>query len=251
MQELIELIQSGDLTNNQVLQRVTEIHNTNVEETDAMFDRIEELESTETINRLVTLELKAKLVESEKLSEARKQAIPVIEEQALISVAYAQDLENKLMVKAKQLKDFNLLKGDAKKLKPRIQRLSEANKAHQKYRKIIKPQMKELNIKYDQMCRENAKLRMTGHKAVGKYNFTIFPVKVASKTTTERRVGLCVYNSDGTMKVLTRDIEGNIEQPKSHTFRFNQEESTWINHFFDVTEAHDNRFDDAVLRLVK
>ena len=115
----------------------------------------------------------------------------------------------------------------------------------------MKKQLKETKDRLALMCRENAKLRMTGHKSVGKYNFTIFPVKVHAKDTGERKVGLCVYNNDGTMKVLTRNTNGEIEQPKSHNFRFNVEENEFMNNFFDVSEAHDNRFDDAVLQLVK
>ena len=251
MQELIELIQSGDLTNNGILQRLTTLHNTNCEEMDEAISQIEQLEAQATLNQIATLELKSKLTATEEAINAKNIAIKIIEQKGLEAVAYAQDFQNKLTVAESQLKLMNQHKADLKKLKPRIKRLASANEAHQKYRKAAIPKLRATEDRLALMHRENAKLRLTGHKKVGKYSFTIFPVKVNTEHK-DRKVGLVVYNQEGAMKVLTRNsLDGGITQPKSHNFKFNIEEDTWINSFFDVADAHDNRFDDAVLQLVK
>lgn len=251
MQELIEMIQSGDLTNNQILQRITKIHNTNCEEMDEAISQIEQLEAQATLNKVTILELHQKLNAAQGKIKVQTNSITVIEKNALEAVNYAQDFQNKLNLADIKLAQLNQYKAEAKKLKPRIKRLSEANAAHQKGRPILKAKAKNLQTRLDKMYLENAKLRMTGHKKVGKYSFTIFPVRVNTEHA-QNRVGLVVYNEEGAMKVLTRSaLSGEIIQPKSHNFKFKEEETTWINDFFNIADAHEHRFADPVLQFVK
>ncbi len=223
MQTLINSIQSGNLTTNQILEQLTTLHNNNCDEVDAYIDRIKALELKETnlINHLSKMTVNRNL------------------------------FQNKLTVADAQLKFLNQYKAENKKLKPRAIRLRESNAQYLLRNETLQKTLKTTELTVLALERENAKLRITGHKTVGKYEFTIFPVKVSTNETNIRKVALCIYTAEGCMKILTRGINGDILQPKSHNFKFNQEELKFMNDFFDVAEAHNNRFDDAVLRLVK
>jgi hypothetical protein len=250
MEELIELIQSGDLTNNQILTRVTTLHNQNCDEVNDLLDKIEALEAQATLNQLATLELKDKLNNAVAKCAKQAKSIEIIEREGKKAVAHAKEFQNRMVIAEAKVKVLEKEMVEFKRQKLRIKRLTAANQSHQKGRTVIKKNMRKIKDELEEMCRENAKLRITGHKHVGKYGFSIYPVKVSAGTA-ERQIGLIAQHEAGAMKVITRHPEtGVLNQPPSHTFKFNKVEAEWINSFFDVCDANDHRYTSEILRLV-
>jgi myosin heavy subunit len=249
-QELINSILAGELSPTQIAQRVAQLHDKNVEETDAMMDRIEALEEVEALQQSTIKDIKERFSKAVQKCGEQDFRIKVLEKEGKKAIAQAKAYMNDLTIVNAKLKLTETDQKEVKRLKTRMKRLTAANQSHQKGRKVIKQRIADLKEQLSLMQRENAKLRMTGHKQVGKYNFTIFPVKVDTEVG-DRKVGLAVYNNEGAMKVLTRSsVDGEIVQPKSHHFRFDKDTSEWIHNFFDVADAHEHKFTDPLLRLV-
>lgn len=250
MHELIELIQSGDINNNQILHRVATAHNQNCDELDEAMNQIEALEGKDTLNQLVILELKEKLTKAvDKCALLRKEA-DVNKSKAVEMAHLAQDFQNKLAVKQLQVSEIKQVKAEMKKLRPQVKRLKKANTNATKRNIRHLQEKKDLKLARDKALLECAKLTMTGYKKVGKYVFSIFPVKVVTEEA-EGRIGLMVKDNQGCMKVLTRTNTGELVQPKSHHFRFNQEEADYIDQVFTLIEKGNHVFTNELLKFVK
>lgn len=250
MQELINLIQSGDLTNNQILQRITTIHDQNCDETDEAIECISALEAKDTLNQIVILELKSKLEqEQNKLIAQTKELEKGLAKETEMA-QLAQKFQNKLAITQLEVQTFKQMKADNKKLKPQVKRLKQANTNAAKRNIKHMQEKKAFRLQRDRALLECAKITMTGFKKVGKYTFSLFPVKVVTEDG-GAKIGLSVANDNGCLKVLTRTDTGEVIQPKSHNFKFNQTECGYIDEVFDLIEKGNHVFTNELLRFVK
>lgn len=235
MQNIIDKIQTGDMTDNQLLAMLTAYHEKACDEYDEACTVVEN-------NQLEINKLEAN-------ARQREENIKTIEKNALKAVDYARTLESdnsRLKAGSKELKG---LRADNKKLKAQTKRQAEANKKAIGRAESLTKQWVDQCKQVSSLKSDVARLRLTGQKDMGKYSFSIFPSKISGDGSNKKIVCLMAHDRKGCMKAVTIE-DGEVVQPRSHTFKFDEEQEGFIHDFTRIAEEDGHQFTDRVLSLV-
>ncbi|MDB4261431.1 hypothetical protein N9878_01050 [bacterium] len=235
MQDIINKILSGELSQKQLIQELVE-HN---EQTATEYD--------EAVTVVENNQLEINKLEA--TARKREDNIKTIEKNALVAVDYARSLESKNIILQQGNKELKALKADNKKLKAQTKRQAEANKKAISRAESLTNDCKEYRKDIAQNKSDIARLRLTGAKAVGNVTFHIFPSKVSGGDNNEKRIALMAHDNKGAMKCVTVE-DGEVVQAKSTNFRFSKEQEAFITGFDSVAKEDDYKFTDRVLSLV-
>ncbi len=234
MQNIIDKILSGELSQKQLIQELVEYNDTTIAEYDEAVTVVEN-------NQMAITKLEAD-------ARQRESDINTIEKNALVAVEYAKSLESKNIILERNSKELKSLKADNKKLKAQTKRQAEANKKAIARAESLTSDCKEYRKQIARNKSDIARLRLTGAKAVGNITFTIFPSKVSSDDGVERVV-LMAHDNKGCMKMVTVE-DGEVKQAKSTNFKFSNTQEDFITGFDDVAKEDGYQFTDQVLRMV-
>lgn len=234
MQTIINKILAGELNQKQLVEALVDYNDKTIAEYDEACDVVDN-------NQLQINKLEA-------TARQREDNIKTIEKNALVAVDYARKLESdnaRLMAGNKELK---ALKAENKKLKAQTKRQAEANKKAITRNESLTKEYKRLNKEVAVHKSDIARLRLTGHKEIGKYAFSIFPCKISDESNI-KKVVLIASDKSGNMKCVTVD-NGEVVQPRSHNFKFDAEQESFIRDFDSIAEADGYQFTDRVLSLI-
>ena len=235
MQDIINKIFSGEFSQNALVDALVDYNDKTNAEYDEACDVVERNQQA-----IQLLEAKAR---------QREDNIKTIETEGLKAVAYARTLESdNIRLKAVN-KEVKALKADNKKLKEQTKRQAEANKKAVARADSLTKQYVLLNKEISSQKSNIARLRLTGQKNIGRYSFTIFPSKISGDGRDEKKVVLLASDNQGCMKCVTID-DGLVAQPKSHNFKFNEEQEEFIRNFDSIAATDGYQFTDRVLSLI-
>jgi len=238
MQNIINKIQSGELSQVQLIDRLVTYHSTTLNEYDEACDVVEN--NQEEIKKL----------EADKTRLEHN--IKLIADQGLKAVAYTAKLESENIRLKADSKEIKQLRNDNKSLKKLKVKHAESSKKQmariESLTKDCRDYRKEIAINKSDIAR----LRLTGFKEIGKYNFTIFPSKtnITEGGKIEKQVNLVIMDKAGNMKILGVNQEGVVTQPRSHNFKLEDEHVDFITSFDRIARDDGYQFTDRVLKLV-
>ena len=235
MQNIIDKILSGELSQKQLIEELVAFNESTVNEYNEACEVVENNQMA--INKL------------EATGRQREDNIKTIEKNALLAVDYARTLESDNAILKQSNKEAKALKAENKKLKAQTKRQAESNKKATARGESLTKQFVALNKEISVLKSDRARLRLTGHKEIGKYAFSIFPTKVHPGVSDERKIVLLAHDTNGCFKSVTFE-NGEVHQARSHAFKFNQEQKDFIEGFDAVAKADKYQFTDRVLSLV-
>ena len=258
--KLIEGIQSGDLNNNQILtmlvkfnDSVVDEYNTVVDEYDTALAQIAELEAADTLAKLSLAALTSQVKELTQDNATLTGYTASLSSTLKKVNAHNATLKSDLIRLQANSRSITQLENENKGLK--------ANKAkHLKKKKAqeiaIATLTNEARVYRQQIAKKDsdiARLRLTGNKVIGKYSFCIFPSLITTHDGghSAKKVALAVFNEEGCFKIIrTAYDDGAIIQPRSHNFKFNAEQTSFIEDFCKIAKADGQQFTNRVLQLV-
>jgi hypothetical protein len=235
MQSIINKILSGELSQKDLISELVTFNDDTLNEYDAACDVVEN-------NQKAITKLEAD-------ARQREGNIKTIEKNALLAVDYARTLESDNTILKQNNKEAKALKAENKKLKAQTKRQAESNKKATARGESLTKQFVSLNKEISVLKSDRARLRLTGHKEIGKYAFSVFPTKVHPGVSDERKIVLLAHDTKGCFKSVTCE-NGEIHQARSHAFKFNKEQKDFIEGFDAVAKADKYQFTDRVLSLV-
>ncbi len=238
MQNIIEKIQSGELSQKQLIAELVAYENNTVDEYNAVVDIAEQHQ--------------AQITALEKAAAAREEDIKVIANEGLKAVSYSKTLESENLRLKADNKDIKLLRNENKALKKlKAKHIETAKKQQVRIDSLLKDCRDYRNeIKHNRS--DIARLRLTGWKSMGKYAFTIFPSRtnVEDAGSTEKQVNLVIMDKIGNMKILGVNKDGIVTQPRSHNFKLEDEHIDFVTGFDRIAREDGYTFSDRVLQLV-
>jgi len=238
MQNIIDKIQSGELSQVQLIDRLVTYHSTPLNEYDEACDVVEN-------NQLEIKKLEAK-------ASARDLDIKAIAKEGLNAVKYAKTLESENIRLKADSKEIKQLRNDNKSLKKLKVKHAESSKKQIARIESLTKDCREYREQIAVNKSDIARLRLTGFKEMGKYNFTIFPSKtnISESGQVEKQVNLVIMDKAGNMKILGVNKDGIITQPRSHNFKLEDEHIDFITSFDRIAKADKYQFTDRVLQMV-
>ena len=238
MQKIIDAIQSGELSQKQLIEGLVQYNDKTNAEHDEACDVVEN-------NQAVIQKL-----------EAEKRQL--IAENAKIKVEALATAKHATSVGSEMLR----LKSDNKILKP----LQKENSSLKKLKAKHIEGAKQLRIKNDSLIRDCkdyraqiaknqsdiARLRITGFKDVDNYSFTLFPskIKVEENGEINQRINLVLMDNVGNMKIVGVNSDGEVAIPECNDFELNEAQTDFITSFDRIAKADKNQFTDRVLAMV-
>jgi len=238
MQNIINKIQSGELSQVQLIDRLVTYHSTTLNEYDEACDVVEN--------------------NQEEIKLLRSQIKQLETENTKIKVDALEKAKHALSVGSEILR----LKSDNKILK----RSENENKALKKLKAKHIENAKQAKIKNDSLIRDCkdyrgqiakqrsdiARLRLTGCKDVDNYSFTLFPskIKVGENGKTDQRINLVVMDNVGNMKIVGVNDSGEVAIPACNDFKLNDAQTDFITSFDRIAKADKYQFTDRVLSMV-
>jgi len=238
MQKIIDKILSGDLSQKNLIEELIKFNDESINEYNEACD-------VNDANQLKINKLEAD-------ARQREANIVTIEKNALIAVDYAKSLESANISLKADNKDIKQLRNENKSLKK-----LKANHAQSSKKQLARIESLTKDCKdYREQIAVNksdiARLRLTGMKTIGKYSFTIFPSKteIVENGKAEKQVNLVIMDSNGNLKIIGVNKQGEIAQPRSHNFKLEDEHIDFITSFDRVAKADKYQFTSRVLQLV-
>ena len=238
MQNIINKIQSGELSQVQLIDELVTYHSATLNEYDEACDVVENNQG------------EIKKLEADKARLERN--IKLIADEGLKAVAYTATLESENIRLKADSKEIKQLRNDNKSLKKLKVKHAESSKKQmariESLTKDCRDYRKEVAINKSDIAR----LRLTGFKEMGKYNFTIFPSKtnITEGGKIEKQVNLVIMDKSGNMKILGVNKDGIVTQPRSHNFKLEDEHVDFITSFDRIARDDGYQFTDRVLKLV-
>ena len=238
MQNIINKIQSGELSQIQLINELVKYNDQTINEYEDACTVVDN--NQEQIKKL---EADAKL----KSSYADK-----IKSEALKAVDYAKALESKNIILSAENKEVKQLRNENKSFRKLKAKHIETSKKQIVIIEALKKDCRDYRAEITTKKSDIARLRLTGMKTIGEYSFTIFPspTKIAENGKIEKQVNLVAMDKKGNMKVIGVNSEGVVTQPKSHNFKFKDEHVDYITSFDRVARADKYQYTDRVLQLV-
>ncbi len=239
MQAIIDGLQSGEWSQKQLIAELIKFNDRTITEYDEVCDQVD-LRDAE----IEALKKEVKLKDKQ-MAEAESAAAKVLEQVKTMKA-------DNILMKA-QLKDYPAQLKENKRLEKKAARLQESSKKYQTRSESLTKDCRDYRAIIARKDSEMARLRLTGHKQMGDCSFHLFPSKVVvenSKKQHVKRVNLIAMNGEGCMKIIGVDDNGDINQPKSHDFHFNAEQSNFIKGFALVAEQDGWQFTDRVLSMI-
>ena len=234
MQDIIDKILEGELSQKQLIEELVNYNDTTIAEYDEAVTVVEN-------NQIAINKLEAD-------ARQREDNIKTIEKNALVAVDYARTLESDNIRLKSANKEQKSLKAENKKLKAQTKRQAEANKKAISRAESLTNDCKEYRKQIARNKSDIARLRLTGARAVGNVTFSIFPSKVSSDDGVERVV-LMAHDNKGAMKMVTVE-DGEVKQAKSINFKFSKAQEEFITSFDSVAKEDNYQFTDRVLSMV-
>lgn len=234
MQDIINKILDGELSQKQLIQSLVDYNEASLAEYDEAVTVVEN-------NQMAITKLEAD-------ARQRETNIGTIEKNALLAVDYARTLESDNIRLKSANKELKSLKADNKKLKSQTKRQADANKKAIARAESLTSDCKVYRNQIAQNKSDIARLRLTGAKAVGNVTFHIFPSKVSSDDGV-RRVALIAHDNKGAMKCVAVE-DGKAVQAKSTNFKFSKAQEEFITDFDAVAKEDGYQFTDRVLRMI-
>ena len=235
MQSILDKIQNGELNTKQLLNELLEYDNKTVDEYDAACDLNDS--NTAEITNLTTE------------AAAREANILTLKEKALEALGYAKSFESENILLKSECKEVKLLRNENKALKKLKAKHIESSKSLTVKNEALTKDCREYRKSIAVKNSDIARLRLTGFKEIGSTSFTIFPSKVSGGSTDDRKVVLLAHNNKGLFKTVTVE-DGEVVQPKSHTFKFSKAQSDFILSFDALAKADNYNFTDRVLAAI-
>lgn len=252
LQELINGIVAGDLNTNQILQQLTIYHEQNVVEINEAIDQIEALEGKNTLLQLEYNRVFGDLNVANARLEAIDKSMDAVEKNSekIMNNASTQTAE---LIRLRA--ENKTSKANAKDVKAlRANKAAMVKKSAERELRMTKLEKgnRSLKLEIDRLNSDMARLRMTGQKTIGKYHFTLFPTKIDATDAgvKSRQVGLVCFNTEGAMKIIRTNAEGEIIQPRSHNFKFDDEQTDFIKTICGMAHANGHQFTNEILKAV-
>lgn len=238
MQNIINGVQSGEWSQKQLVGELIKFNDRTIEEYDGACDQVD-LRDAEIEALKKELKLKDK-----QLADAESAAVKILEQGKTMKA-------DNILMKA-QLKDYPAQLRENKRLEKKAARLQESSQKYQKRSESLTKDCRDYRATIARKDSEMARLRLTGHKQIGNYSFHLFPSKVVveEKGKAAERVNLMAMDGAGAMKIIGVNSEGEINQPESHNFCFDDEQSNFIRGFALVAEQDGWQFTDRVLSMI-
>jgi molybdopterin/thiamine biosynthesis adenylyltransferase len=235
MQNLINKIQDGELSQKQLITELVKFNEQTIEEYEAACDVVDN-------NQVEISNLKKQAV-------TREKNIQTLKDEVLKAVSFAKKFESENIIFKAENKEIKQLRSENKSLKNSKAKAIDRSKNQITRIESLTKDCREYRAKIAVKNSDIARLRLTGAKVIGGYSFTIFPSKVSGGDDKGEKVVLLAHNGTGAFKAVTFD-DGEVAQPKSHTFKFNDEQESFIESFDRIAKADKYQFTDRVLAMI-